>query len=371
MKSFKQILHFYGIGFIILISSTVSQGQQPNNQISERILLELDSPLASTTAHATVEWNCINKSLTNKCLVYHNDQWFSFKVPRKGNYFLNLAAQACKASKGIQLIILEGNPCEISSYKILDCISQIRLEDVFVRLESLRPGVEYLVNVDGFLGDFCEFTMELSERPKGLPREEMIRDSVAAQWSRQESVVTIKWDLTDSLSRKLNAFHIYRKGTEAAAQMKERLPLQANAYGAFVKHYEWTDTLRQEGNYHYRIMGIRESDQYPVLLSEQSFVWTRSRPARIEDPMRKKGSVPIRLAEGTRFSMVVYDQDSNEQLSKMHDDFDPNRHRDFAVDFSEWIEEGHQSFLVLLMDEYTQAAREYYFRWTGEKVVRE
>jgi hypothetical protein len=118
-------------------------------------------------------------------------------------------------------------------------------------------------------------------------------------------------------------------------------------------------------------MGIRESDQYPVLLSEQSFVWTRSRPARIEDPMRKKGSVPIRLAEGTRFSMVVYDQDSNEQLSKMHDDFDPNRHRDFAVDFSEWIEEGHQSFLVLLMDEYTQAAREYYFRWTGEKVVRE
>ena len=62
-----------------LISNVVAQVS--NNSIDKRLGLVMDAnPIASTAAESSVEWNCINKSLTSKCLVYHNDQWFDFVV---------------------------------------------------------------------------------------------------------------------------------------------------------------------------------------------------------------------------------------------------------------------------------------------------
>ena len=57
----------------------------------------------------------INKALTNKCVIYHNDQGY----------------------KGIQAIIIEGNPCEAATYKILHCIPQISQHDVYIELKEV------------------------------------------------------------------------------------------------------------------------------------------------------------------------------------------------------------------------------------------
>ena len=103
-----------------LISNVVAQVS--NNSIDKRLGLVLDAnPIASTTAESSVEWNCINKSLTSKCLVYHNDQWFDFVVDKAGRYFLNVSAQQCRERQGVQAIVIEGNPCEnknISNFKL-------------------------------------------------------------------------------------------------------------------------------------------------------------------------------------------------------------------------------------------------------------
>src|ERR1044071_3342301 len=115
---------------ILIFVSTGVFAQVANDNIEGRLQLDLNKPFHSSTAGANVQWKCINKALTNKCLVYHNDQWFSFTVAQSGNYFINIGAQQCRDSKGVQMIIIEGNPCEVATYKILECINQIRTEDV-------------------------------------------------------------------------------------------------------------------------------------------------------------------------------------------------------------------------------------------------
>ena len=73
----------------------------------------------------------INKELTNKCVIYHNDQWFTSEANIGGTYYLNISSQKRRAAKGIQAIIIEGNSCEDATYKVLHCIPQISQQDVF------------------------------------------------------------------------------------------------------------------------------------------------------------------------------------------------------------------------------------------------
>src|SRR3954465_1716422 len=140
-----------------VITSLVVAAQVENNSFKDRIHLVADAPLRhSTTAKATVEWACVNKALTNKCLVYHNDQWFYFTLEAAGNYYLNISGQKCRDKRAVQVLIIEGNPCETPNYRILECVSRGLQSDVFIPLQSLRAKTLYLVNIDGFLGDYCD-----------------------------------------------------------------------------------------------------------------------------------------------------------------------------------------------------------------------
>src|SRR5688572_29456322 len=123
--------------FRLTISFTIS-GQVSNNSISSRTELILDAPgTHSTTANSSVEWECVNKSLTNKCLIYHNDQWFHFTPQANGKFFLNISSQQCRDLQGIQVVVIEGNPCEVKTYRILKCIPKVFQDDVFIELDSL------------------------------------------------------------------------------------------------------------------------------------------------------------------------------------------------------------------------------------------
>jgi hypothetical protein len=104
--------------------------QVTNNNIQNGSQLVLDAAYTpSSTDHATVEWDCINRSLkaiTHKCLIYHNDQWFTFNATQSGKYYLNIALKRCRDSKGIQAIVLQGNPCITKQYEILKYIKNRR-----------------------------------------------------------------------------------------------------------------------------------------------------------------------------------------------------------------------------------------------------
>src|SRR5687767_457050 len=108
---------------ILLLFAAVAFSHVTNNRIENRISLGLDAePFTSFTTNSDVQWDCINRALTNTCLVYHNDQWFTITPPTIGPYFINIHNQSCRKLYGVQLVILEGDPCKTDSYQLKQCV---------------------------------------------------------------------------------------------------------------------------------------------------------------------------------------------------------------------------------------------------------
>jgi hypothetical protein len=348
--------------FIVLVSVALSwtlEAQVPNNNIINRLHLSVDTPaIISSTANASVEWECINKSLTNKCLIYHNDQWFDFSVPTGGVYYLNISSQQCKQNYGVQMVVIEGNPCETRSYKVLACLSQIRQDDVFIKLDSLKPETLYLVNIDGFLGDHCDFQIELRTKPAGLPLK---AEGGITQVSQETRFVRIGWDIDQDSIRWFEMFKVYRRrGSESKAVMVDEQNVgRFNAYGFPVLHYETQDSLPAGGIYSYLVYGIQAGTLVPILLSARKInydaphVRAAARPQRI---INLKVSYP----DKANFELIVYDVKAGATLLKSKRQFNV-ADTSLNVDVGEFLDKGVTSFLILLSDPNSREPKEFYY----------
>ncbi|MEI9919045.1 MAG: hypothetical protein WDO14_09625 [Bacteroidota bacterium] len=342
------------IGALMFVSAGVL-AQVSNDNVEERLELNIHKPLHSSTAGANVQWKCINKALTNKCLVYHNDQWFSFKVATPGNYFINISSQACRDSKGIQMILIEGNPCEVSTYRIIECINQIRTEDVFVEAPSLKANTQYLVNVDGFLGDFCEFNIELSDKPRGLPRADVNLDTLKIESRLEKKVVTMKWTLDEKMARDIREFKVVRN-----KDVVSEIGAGRNAYGLAVNEYNFTDTLEDAGTYRYNIYGIRESDDMPLLLSQRKFSLEAER-APTKSAVIKVLPLRLMFKEHDIFQLRLYNYDGDHLLWK-HEGESQGEGELFMIDPQPYVTYGLRKFQLLVLDGDGNKTDEIYFR---------
>lgn len=251
--------------------------QVSNNQIENRLELTLDSGwVNSSTHHATVEWNCIHKALTNKCLIYHNDQWFVIRPEADGKYYLNISTTKCRDSRGIQVTVIEGHPCEVDTYIILHCIPQIKEDEVFVVLDSIKAGVTYLVNIDGFLGDFCDFQIAFSSQAQGIPVTPAQQTVTESSVHQQDSIVTLSWQVPNTTALHLTHFAIYRKfERDKSSTAVTTVPIKRNALGIAENQYQVTDTLVTPGKYRYTVYShaLREA---PMLLAEEKVLYVRT-----------------------------------------------------------------------------------------------
>jgi hypothetical protein len=336
-----------------------SEAQVPNNSISNRLHLGVEGPvLTSSTANASVEWECINKSLTNKCLIYHNDQWFDFSVPSIGKYYLNVSSQSCKERRGVQMVIIEGNPCEIKTYKILACLSQVRQDDVFVALDSLRPGMLYLVNIDGFLGDQCDFKLQLSRNPAGLPLK---AEGTVPGTSQQSPHIKIRWHVSRDSIDGFEKFIVYkRRKSEPKAVKLEEQTILFNAYGSPLLHYETSDSLKAEGTYTYLVYGVGKMTLVPTLLAQREINYKA--PRRDLTTVRAQRTISIKtiFPEKTIFELMVFDNRTGTTLLRSKREFDLTGET-IKVDVGEFLDRGVTSFLILLSDPNTREPREFYY----------
>ena len=356
---------------ILMIIGFEAFGQASNNNIEERLQINLNKPIKSSTAGASVQWKCINKALTNKCLVYHNDQWFSFTVAKNGKHFINISSQSCRDSKGVQMIVIEGNPCEVSTYKILQCIPQVRTEDVFVELPGLRSGVQYLINIDGFLGDFCEFNIELSDKPKGLPRQDENLDTLNIDSRIEKKVVTMQWTIDETMAKDLSTFKVFRKVDKNKGNEVREINLGRNAYGIAVNEYQFTDTLKTAGVYKYDIYGIRERDEMPLLLSERRFTLEPERPFSNGKVIIKVLPLRLMFKEKEQFHLRLYNYDGDHLLWK-HDGEAQGEGELFMIDPQPYVAYGLRKFQLLVLDSNGDKIDEIYFRVDGNgEIIKE
>jgi hypothetical protein len=294
--------------YILFLLSPYAFAQVVNDKIDNRIELHLDSvPVYSNTHKATVEWGCINKALTNSCLVYHNDQWFYFVAKDSGKRYLNISNQQCKNLKGVQVVVIEGNPCETSVYKLIHCTSFTDQNDTFIELDSLKHGVQYLVLIDGFLGDQCDFEIQFSTRPSGIPVHRDSRDTLSLRVEQDGHLVNLRWSANQVQLDELNHFEIFRQqeNVPKAVELSE-ISISTNALGRHIEHYVYTDSLSIPGLYVYQIVGVAKSGNDRIILDENRVEFFPTKPTQtiieriIQFPVTFSGPVEIVVSDAIK-----------------------------------------------------------------------
>jgi hypothetical protein len=282
-------------------------GQVLNDAIEQRLPLALAQLITSSTVGCTVQRTCVDEKLTGKCVEYHNDQWFEFTPPVAGKYFLNVSGQQCRDTRGVQLVVLSGKPCEVASYQILSCTSLGTQDDVFITLNYLEAGKTYLLNLDGYLHDQCTFLLELSSEPKGLPAFNAPLFSANTPSSR---FCVLKWTLPDTI--KAQQFKIMRR---AASQFKSTqigtVAAIRDTYGRLAPDYSFTDTLADSGDYLYQV--VAEGNEMPVMLLQQ---WQRYRKVSGQSPVWL--NLPLeKFPNGADIAILVTEPGSGRVLRKV------------------------------------------------------
>lgn len=265
-------LSMTGVLFLALLTA---RAQVANDNIENRRLLRAEETITSSTVGCTVQRSCVDERLTGKCIEYHNDQWFEFRPPAAGTYYVNIGGQRCRDVRGVQLVVLTGTPCEPATYRVLSCTSLGTQDDLFVTLPNLQAGQPYLLDVDGYLKDYCSFTLQVSGQGRGVPATPTpVLPATAPSTSR---VVNLTWQVPDSLTTAAYCRVLRREQREFRAREIGRVPMAHNTYGRRQASYALTDTLPGVGNYLYQI--VAESDEAaPTLLRQQWVGYSRLRP---------------------------------------------------------------------------------------------
>ena len=264
---------------LLTVSHGLARAQAANDDIENRRVLKLDETITSSTAGCTVQRSCVDEALTGQCIQYHNDQWFEFAPAVAGRYFVNIGGQRCRDVRGVQLVVLTGEPCQPATYHVLSCTSPGTQDDVFVMLENLRAGQRYLLDVDGYLKDFCQFTLQVSGRAMGVPAVPPPAP-LAGALPGTSRVVQVSWALPDSLVGAPSCRVLRREQHEFRSTERCRVPVGRNSYGGRPAAYATTDTLPRPGYYLYQVVADAAPDGAtpPVLLKQFWVAYSQLNP---------------------------------------------------------------------------------------------
>jgi len=345
--------------YAMLFSAGASMAQVSNNNIQNGSRLVLDAAYTeSSTDHATVEWDCINKSLkalTNKCLIYHNDQWFTFHVNQSGKYYLNIASLACRDARGIQAIILQGNPCTTAQYQVLKCIPKIEGDNVFIEIDSLSAGNDYFVNIDGFLGDFCKFEIQFSSTPRGFLYTSESLDTLSLNAHITGKVVDLHWTATESLLQTLERFEVYRKRKGETALPVAVVAPVLNTAGKYITNYSATDVLSTAGIYTYEIIAVYKDSQLKEVLDRKSVTF---RPSESLDPFLH---VSLDYKTGTKVQLMLIDEMRDVVLKQNTFVFNAKHDQQQKIYIGDYLDKGINHFRVVSTNLKTFEKRIYKF----------
>lgn len=346
------------IGVVVLGCWIPSVAQVANNGISQRIHLSPErTPIQSTTAESTVEWDCINRQLTSKCIVYHNDQWFTFSVPDPGKYFLNVSNQVCKDLYGIQMIIIEGNPCDTENYIIKRCIGKLRMDDMFVELGMLKADQLYLLNVDGFLGDYCSFEIQLSKKPVGIP--EIVNPTTyrSQVLSPTENIVDVRWHATDSLLSITRVFEVYRnEKAKKKFTLLTQKSIQSNTAGSFLNDYEYIDTLSENGVYDYIVLA--KGDTSSTVVFQKNISWFKEQKSTT---IYHTVTLPLTFSKPGEVDVLVMDP-LNDWVIKQYSAAFTFQKPSFQLSLHQFFTKGMRDIKIVVKNSKTREVN--HFRYT-------
>ncbi len=302
----------YSLFLFLLFQSSVLYSQVTNDNASQAQSLSVnDLPYKSDTKNCTLEDSCIDRKLTAKCLVYHNDQWFSFTTGKESVYYLSIRNQDCRDVNGVQLQVIEGHLCKPSSYRILECISLSTQDDIYLTLTNLKKNHTYILNVDGYLHDFCKFEIGITTTLPDFAVQPLshLQDLNGIQ---KNGKVFLEWKLSEELeSVKTETFEIRRRfEQEKKLTIIASMAVERSVHGQFKTEYQYIDSVGRKGYYHYQVIAIA-ADSSKHLVGQFTVF---SNPI-VRDIYETPLELPCK--DKTPLTISIYNWESNFLLSKM------------------------------------------------------
>lgn len=253
-----------------------ASAQVANDDIARRRVVQAEEAIRSAATDCTVQWSAVDEKLTGKCIEYHNDQWFEFTPRTAGRYYVNISGQQCRDTRGVQLVVLTGTAGHPETYQVLSCTSLGSQDDVFVTLNGLRAGQPYLLDVDGYLKDFCAFSLAVSRMPRGVPA--LAPPPAAAVVPAASAQFTLHWLLPDSVGA-VHQFRVLRRETGAfRAETRATVAVSRTTLGGSAPGYAWTDTLAAPGRYLYQVVAEAPDHTAPVVVQQQWYYYSQPLP---------------------------------------------------------------------------------------------
>ena len=206
---------------------------------------------------------CLNRQIEHKCITYHNDQWFQFALPENKKYYINISNQACKDVDGVQLVVIDGEPCKPETYKSLGCVSLGTQDDIYFTFDSLKTNYNYLLLVDGYLEDYCKFEIEISDLPKGKHYSE---NHKKINHKLEKDVVNFAWVVNDFEANQFEDYYVYKRESKAKkSTIIDVINHEKDSYGQNKLVYSTLDTLQKTGLYFYEVY-IQKMNQERALV---------------------------------------------------------------------------------------------------------
>jgi hypothetical protein len=343
----------FGMALFWVLVSFQGHAQVANDNIENRRLLRAEEIITSSTVGCTVQRGCVDERLTGKCIEYHNDQWFEFRPPASGTYYINIGGQRCRDVRGVQLVVLTGTPCQPATYRILSCTSLGTQDDLFVALPGLRMGQAYLLDVDGYLKDYCTFTLQVSGQARGMPV--VPAPAVPASLPSTSRVVQLAWQVPDSLASTRYCRVLRRELHEFRAHEVWREPVVRDSYGQLRPAYSHRDTLPAPGQYLYQLVAVGEatdpSAPPPTVLQQQWRSYSQLRPIMPSATAAEAGFLVLPLARyppNAQLTVVISDPATGKILRKLpllNRPQQPSQGRLYA---QEWLAAGLKAVAVAI-----------------------
>ena len=324
-----------------------THAQAANDNIENRRILRAEETISSNTTGCTVQRTCVDERLTGKCIEYHNDQWFEFTPQTAGRYFINIGGQKCRDVRGVQLVVLTGKPCQPATYRVISCTSLGTQDDVFVTLDSLRAGQPYLLDVDGYLKDFCQFTLQVSGRAVGTPAA-LPPLSLAGALPGSNRIIHLEWTLPDSLAAAPRCRVLRREMREFRSSERARVPVARNTLGGLPGTYAATDTLPHPGYYLYQIIADGSPDGLPPALLRQQWVsFSQLNPLLDNPPQVPHIVLPLdKYPRNSKLSIIISNPASGRVLLSRQLVSQPGNARQNWLPVSKWQDAGLEKIAI-------------------------
>ena len=309
---------------ILSLNTLLCYAQVINDHIENRISMDIEKIYFSKTDSCSLQKECLNTEITGKRIKYHNDQWFEFTPKENNPHFINVKNQRCRDVLGVQLVVIQGIPCNTSTYKLIECVSLSNQDDIHIQLDSLNVGETYFLIVDGYLHDFCRFEIQFSNTPIGIPLNKQ-NEKVKTSYDLNKNQITLTWDVDPKSAFSYQKYIVYRRNsTQKLSTIVDNIQHQKNTLGESVLGYSCLDTIHQNGNYIYKIVALKENEEkelvgeFNVKVKDLEVNKFSNYYLTISKTYKKNTPIEVLVEDGVSNKVIIYEE---RQASRDHQAF--------------------------------------------------